>query len=324
MPRRVIAPAYDLDALTVEEVPARDATPGRVVIAVRAAGVNPADLKSIRGEFGDDPAKLPVRPGSEVAGTVTAVGGPEHPDDPVPFAIGDEVLAYPVVGGWADEVVVPVRNVLLRPAEVSADLAAGLLLPGVAAWHLVEAAGVGAGDRVVVHGASGSVGRIAVRLAVLRGATVVGTASAAHAEEVRALGATPVDHGGRDADAAVLADRLRVSLPGGRADAALDAAGTDAALDASVALVDDRRRVATVAGFARGAELGVLLLGSGDGADPGTATRRAAREPLLRLAVEGRLGLRDPAPFPLEQAREAVRLLADGRAAGRIVLHAAR
>lgn len=312
MPRRVIATAYDLDSLTVEDVPEREAGEGRVVIRVAAAGVNPSDLKSIRGQFGDDPAKLPLRLGAEVAGTVTAAGPGVDA-----VSVGDEVIAYRVVGGWADEVVVPVENVFLRPATVTADAGAGLLLVGTTAWHLIEATRVSEGDRVIVHGASGAVGRLAVQLARLRGASVVGTASARNLEAVEALGATAVEYGpGLD-------ERLRDALPGG-AGAALDTVGTDEALDVSVALVADRRRIATINGFAHGAELGVTMLGGGPGADPGSELRRAARQPLIDLLAEGRIDVALGPAFPLDRARDALDLIATGHPGGKVVLHPGR
>src|SRR5690606_22403489 len=93
-----------------------------------------------------------------------------------------------------------------------------------------------------------------------------------------------------------LDDRVRAAAPG-VVHAAIDTAGTDEALEASVTLVADRRRVATIAGFGHGAVLGVQLLGGGVGADPGTAVRHAARAELLRLWEAGRLRVRVGATF---------------------------
>src|SRR4051812_17960959 len=113
------------------EVPAPG--PGEVRIAVRAAGVNPADVKLREGLFGRPP--LPLRLGGEVAGVVTEVG----PDVDGP-AVGDEVLAYRVSGGYATEVVTKATNVFAKPAALSFEEAAGLLLVGVTAFHALEAA----------------------------------------------------------------------------------------------------------------------------------------------------------------------------------------
>jgi NADPH:quinone reductase-like Zn-dependent oxidoreductase len=203
--------------------------------------------------------------------------------------------------------------VLPKPAGLGWSQAAGLLVGAVAAFHLVEAAAVGAGDRVIVHGASGAVGSVAVQLARLRGAEVIGTVSAAREDALRALGATPVRYGEG------LEERLRALLPEG-ADAALDTVGSDEALDASVALVRDRSRVATVAGYARAGELGIRLLGNGPGADPGSELRSNARLSLLKLAGDGLLVGPPVIDFPLDRVRDALTLVASGHAGGKVVL----
>ena len=112
---------------------------------------------------------------------------------------------------------------------------------------------------------------------------------------------------------------MRALAPDG-VDAAIDAAGTDEALDVSVELVADRARIATIAGFARGAQLGVRVLGGAPGADPGTEIRSAARAELVRLAGEGRVHVAVAATYPLEDVAEAMRASADGHSPGKIVL----
>ncbi|MCU1578980.1 MAG: alcohol dehydrogenase [Rhodoglobus sp.] len=313
MSRAIVAPEYgEPDVLQFVEVGTPAPGEGEVTIAVRAAGVNPADLKRLRGEFGRNEASLPLRLGSEIAGVVTAVGadavGPAGP-----VAVGDEVIGFRVSGGYSEEVTVAAASVLPKPAGLSFEQGAGLLAVGVTAEHLLQAAAVGAGDRVIVHGASGGVGSIAVQLALLQGAVVVGTAGKAHQEAVRALGATPVEYGpGLEA-------RIRAIFPGG-ADAALDTIGTDEAVDTSVALVDDRRRIVTINAFRRAAELGFKSLGSGPGADPGSAVRMAARLPLIELAGRGKLAVHVARTFPLAQAAGALEFVASGHPGGKVIL----
>jgi NADPH2:quinone reductase len=302
MARSVIARHFgDIQDLELVDLPVAEPSPGHVRIAVRAAAINPADLKRLRGMFGRNESSLPLHLGSEVSGIVTAVAqdavGPAGP-----IAVGDEVVAYPVSGGFAEELIAKAGNVLPKPASLGWGEAAGLLLGAVTAFHLVEATGVASGDRVIVHGATGNVGLAAVQLARLRGAEVFGTVSAGHEDELRALGAVPVLYGSG------LEERLRALLPEG-ADVALDTVGTDEALDTSVGLVSDRRRIATVAGFARGGELGILMLGGGPGADPGTAIRNAARPELLTLAGDGLLVGPPVIAFPLAQVHEALKVV---------------
>ncbi|MFD1713781.1 zinc-binding alcohol dehydrogenase family protein [Amnibacterium flavum] len=309
MPAAVVATAFggpEVFELADLDTPAPGI--GEVTIAVRSAAVNPSDIKTAAGVFGRNEANLPLRIGAEVSGVISAVG-----DDAGPFAIGDEVVAYRVRGGWSAEITTAARSVFAKPEGLGFDAAAGLLLVGVTAQHLLTATRVGAGDTVLVHGASGSVGSIATQLARLAGASVIGTTSDGGAEYVRSLGATPVLYG----------DGLvgRVRALAARVDAALDTVGSDQAIDDSVALVADRSRIATINGFAHGAAAGILLLGGGSGADPGTDIRNAARGPLLELAGDGRVVVRLGPSFALADAREAAELVAGGHPGGKVVLH---
>ncbi len=313
MARTVIARQYGgIADLEVVDLPTPPLEPGQVRLEVRAAAINPADLKRLRGEFGRNEKSLPLRLGSEVSGVVTEVSadaiGPAGP-----IAVGDEVVGYRVSGGFAAELVAHTDAILPKPSSLGWSEAAGLLVGAVTAFHLVEVAGVGEGDRVIVHGASGSVGCAAVQLARLRGAEVIGTVRAGREDALRAFGAVPVLYGPG------LEGRLRTLLPDG-ADAALDTVGSDEALDTSVALVRDRGRVVTVAGFARAAELGIRLLGNGPGADPGTELRSNARMPMLKLAADGLLVGPPVIEFPLDRLQDAMTLVAGGHAGGKVVL----
>ncbi|OOB89460.1 quinone oxidoreductase family protein, partial [Rathayibacter sp. VKM Ac-2630] len=160
-------------SLHAVEVDPGEPGPGSVRVRVRAAGVNPSDAKLLRGDFGR--GRTPVRPGSEVSGVVTAVG--EGAVGPLgPLRVGDEVVAFRVAGGWSGELIARASSVLPKPAGLGWEAAAGLLLTGTTAVHLLEAVRVAAGETVLVHGASGAVGSLLVQLAVARGARVLGTA----------------------------------------------------------------------------------------------------------------------------------------------------
>jgi len=294
------------EVLSITEVPTPVPGPGEVLIGVRAAGVNQADVKVYGGVWGTDPAKLPIPLGFEVSGVVVAVG--DGVDD---HEVGDEVIAHPVRGGYATEVVVPVHTLVAKPDGLDWAAASGLLLTGTAAAHAVTAAGVGEGDTVLVHGAAGGVGLVAVQLAVLRGARVVGTAAETQHELLRDLGVTPVVYGDG------LLDRVQEVAPGG-IDAALDLAGTDEALDVSLALVADRRRIATIANFDRGPQEGIRVLGAGG--EDGKEIREAAAPELARLAAAGDLKVFVEATFPLTEVVAAHELLASRRATGKIAL----
>jgi len=312
MSRAIVAPKYgEPSVLEFVEIEVPDPGPHGVKIALRAIGVNPTDYKKLRGP---DPGNstFPLRVGNEASGVVIAVGADATGPDGA-IAVGDEVIAYRAPGSYAEEILVPDSAVFPKPSSLSWEKAAGLLLVGTTAYHLVEATGVKKGDRVLVHGASGSVGLIATQLAVLRGATVVGTASASNQDVVREHGAEPVVYG------AGLADRVRALFPDG-VDVALDTVGTDEALDTSVELVADRDRIATIAGFSRAPELGIKLLGGGPGADSGNEIRRGARAELVKLAAEGKLDLIIGARFPLSEATAALELVAGGHPGGKVIL----
>jgi NADPH:quinone reductase-like Zn-dependent oxidoreductase len=312
MSRVVVATAFGgPEVLSLVEQPDAPPGPGEAVVEVRAAGVNPADWKAYGGAFGQDESRLPLRLGFEAAGVVTAVGeGATGPAGPV--AAGDEVIAFRVSGAYADRLVVPASALVPKPAALAWPAAAGLMLTGATAVHALTATGVGEGDTVLVHGAAGGVGLALVQLARARGARVLGTAGGDGAELVARLGGEPVRYGPG------LADRVRALAPDG-VDAAVDAVGTDEAVDVSLELVADRGRIASIAAFGR-ADTGIRLLGNGPGADPGTEVRDAARLELARLVADGRLEVVVAGTFPLDDVAAAHREGMAGHTHGKLVL----
>jgi NADPH:quinone reductase len=286
--------------------------PGEALIAVRAAGVNPVDYKVYSGMMGADPERLPMRLGSEAAGVVT-LAGPGAIGPAGPIRAGDEVIAYRAPGAYAEELVVPASALVPKPDTLDWAQASGLMVAGVTAWHLLAVTGVSVGDTVLIHGAAGGVGVMAVQLAVERGATVVATALPARHDFLRQLGAIPVEYGSG------LMDRAGAAAPDG-VDAALDLAGTDEALDVSFVLVPDRTRIATIVSFERGLKTGIRVLGGAPGADPGTEIRDAARLELARLAQDGKLRVFVSQSFPLAEVSQAHRSIMGGHTQGKIAL----
>jgi NADPH:quinone reductase len=313
MPSVVLATAYGgPEVLSIADQPVPPPGPGEARIEIRAAGVNPIDWKAYSGMFGADPARLPIRLGSEAAGVVTATG-PDAIGPAGPISVGDEVIAFRASGAYAAELVAPAQALVPRPPALDWAQAAGLMLTGVTAWHLLAATGVHEGDTVLIHGASGGVGVMAVQLAAARGARVVATASPQRHGFLRGLGAVPVAYGDG------LAERATAAAPDGF-DAALDLIGTDEAVDVSLALVPDRDRIATIAAFARAPKAGLKLLGGAPGADPGTEIRDAARLELVRLAQDKALQVFVSQVFPLAEVADAHRAIMTGHATGKIVL----
>lgn len=300
------------EALEVLDLPTPEPGPDEVCIDVRAIGVNPIDHKAYSGLFGSDPSALPIRLGREAAGVVAAVGaGAEGPAGPI--TVGDEVIAYPARGAYAAELVVPASSIVPKPPEIDWPVAGGLLVVGVTAVHALESVRLGAGETVLLHGAPGGVGLLAVQLAAQRGATVLATGSIRNHELLRELGALPIEYGPG------LADRVRAVAPGG-VDAAVDLIGTDEALDVSVELIADRSRITTIANFARGGRLGVNVIGGGPGADPGTEIRNAARFTLTEAVAAGTLRVVVANTYPLVAAATAHRESKAGHVAGKLVL----
>ena len=278
-----------------------------MLVDVRAAGTNPLDWKLYSGDMGADPAALPRPLGLEVAGVV-AEAAPGATGYTGALTVGDEVIVTGIDDGYAERVLARAADVGRKPASLSFEQAAGLLLTGGTAWHLLTNTRVGTGDTVLIHGASGGVGLMAVQLAVARGATVIATASPARHDQLRALGAEPVAHGDG------LADRVRAVGP---VDVALDLVGTEEALVTSVELVSDRGRIATIAGFAKAPELGIAILTEADG---GRAIRDASRAELVALVEAGKLEVTVDRTYPLDEAADAHRYLQTGHAGGKVVL----
>lgn len=280
---------------------------GEVTVQVRAAGVNPADAKHVVvGRPGDFPRGV----GYEIAGVLSAIGpGTEIASGAA--AIGDEVLAFRVRGGWATAMNVPARDVLAKPASLSFEQAANLLLAATTASEMLHVTGVTAGETLLVHGASGAVGVSLLQQASLLGAHVIGTCSEGRFDQVRRFGGEPIAYG------VGLKSRLRSTAPDGVA-AALDCVGTDEALDVSLALVPDRSRIVTIAAKQRGAEVGIRVIG-GDLPDS-AAYRDGVRADLVRLAAEGRLVVPMARTFPLGEALAAAEFLAGGHPGGKVAL----
>jgi NADPH:quinone reductase-like Zn-dependent oxidoreductase len=312
MAKRVVAESYggpEALSLIDSDVPA----PGRGEVTLRALaiGVNPLDYKLYSGGMGKDPAALPMPVGLELSGTVTAVGrGSEGPAGPL--SVGDEVMAYPAPGAYATDLTVPASSVVPKPPELSWEAAAGLLLTGATAVHALTVADPSEGETLLVHGASGGVGLLAVQIAAASGARVVGTASERHLELVERYGATALPYGDG------LLERVREAAPDG-VDAVVDTSGTREAIDASLELVPDRDRIVSILAFDRG-DTGIKLIGGAPNADPGTQIRAGAWRKLIRLVRQGELEVPVSRSYSLAEAAEAHRFLAEGHPGGKVVL----
>ncbi|MEZ7755345.1 NADP-dependent oxidoreductase [Microbacterium paraoxydans] len=291
-----------------EEHEAAEPREGEVTIRVRAAGVNPADAKHVAAARPG--LEFPVPIGYEVSGELAAIG-PETRIGSGEAEVGDEVVAFRVRGGYATEVTVPAAKVFAKPSTLTHPEAANLLLVGTTAAEMLAVTGATPGETVLLHGASGAVGVSVLQQARLRDVRVIGTASPGRFDEVRRFGGDPVAYGPG------LADRVR-ALADGPLAAALDAVGTDEAIDVSLALVSDRRRIVTIANVARASADGFLAIA---GSMPDSARfRDEVRSELLALAQNGDLVVPLARTFPLAEAPAAHRLLATGHPGGKLAL----
>ncbi|MFJ9520437.1 NADP-dependent oxidoreductase [Kitasatospora sp. NPDC101801] len=288
------------EVLYVAELPVPAPGPGEVLVRVLAAGIQPADT-AVRAGWSPPGAEVgyPAIPGNEFAGVVEQLGAGSFG-----WEVGDEVLGFRLLNCHAQHVVVDGAQLVAKPAGMSWEEAGSFSASAQTAHVALTALKVGPGDTVLVHGASGGVGTVAVQLARAWGATVIGTAGEHNHAYLRGLGAIPVTYGEG------LADRVRALAPDG-VDAAFDAAGRGA-LEVSVELVADRSRIGTIVDYAGAQRLGLAGLRG-----PRTAARLAE---LTALWESGALRLEIAATFPLSRAAEAHRLVEDGHVRGKAVI----
>ncbi|MGW0507616.1 NADP-dependent oxidoreductase [Micromonospora sp. NPDC003241] len=288
------------EVLTWERIETPEAGPGEVRVRVRAAGVQPIDCAVRAGVMpaGATPT-LPAVPGNEFAGTVDQVGA-----GVVGIAVGDQVLGFGFMNAAAEYVAVPAEQVTSKPAAMPWEVAGGFSGAAQTAHIALDQIRPGPGETLLVHGAAGAVGAVAVQLALRAGARVVGTASAANQEYLRSLGAVPVVYGGH------LAEHLRELLPDG-VDAVLDGAGGEA-LTLSLALCPDRSRILTLTAHARAVDLGIRTT-----PNLRSAARLAA---LADLYATGDLRFPIRRTYPMARAADAHREVETGHGRGKVVL----
>lgn len=290
------------------EVEVAAPTRGEVTIRVHAAGMNPADVKHVAAENGQS---WPVSIGYEVSGEITAIG-PDTEIGSGAASVGDEVVAFRVQGGYATEMTVDAAKVFRKPEPLSHPEAANLLLTGTTAAEMLHVVDARPGETILLHGASGAVGVAVLQLTALRGIHVIGTAAESSFERVRHFGGDPVAYGpGLFERVVAIAGDVPIV-------AALDAVGTDEAVDVSLALVADRDRIVTIVSPSRAKADEFRWIA---GALPASARfRDEARAGLIAAANAGTLAVPVARTFPLEDAPAALALLAEGHPGGALAL----
>jgi NADPH2:quinone reductase len=310
-----------IDQLHIEERPDPEPGPGKVVVAVRAAGVNFVDGLFVQGKYQIKPP-LPFTPGGEVAGDVVAVG-----DGVDSVAVGDRVLAMPWLGGFSSHVEVAAGGAVPIPGALSYGQAAALVQSyGTMLFAYTKRLSVQPGEWVLVLGAGGGIGLAAVDVARHFGARVIAAASSPEklAAAVAAGAEATIDYESEDLKA-----RAR-EISGGGVDIVVDPVGDRYADPALRALGWMGRYL--VIGFAGGQipslPINQVLLNNRSlvGVDWGAWTMRdpAGNQELLalmmQLAGSGGISPVEPTPFPLDDVVDVLSALQDRKVAGKVVL----
>jgi len=295
------------DVLQIVDAPVPEPGRGEVRLSVRGAGINPLDWKQRSGAVRDVmPARLPVRPGLDVAGVVDAVG-PQVSQ----FQVGDLVLGRAKYGSYASDAIADESAIARKPPTMAWEIAASLPVVVTTAARALAMLNLVPGESLVIDGASGAVGTFAVQLAVQRPVTVIGTGSPPSHARLRSLGATAITHGPG------LSKRVLDALDGAQPTAALDAAGAGG-LSELVSVVGAAERVVTLAdpeAFA----LGAVFLGASQDSEHAEESAPTV-EALVEQVSMGTLAHPTVKTYPLRAAATAHDDGEAGRLKGKAVL----
>jgi NADPH:quinone reductase-like Zn-dependent oxidoreductase len=298
------------EVLTIEDASIPDVIPTEVRVQVEFAGVNPVDAKVRAGaSVAAFAGNFPLTVGWDIAGVIESVGA-----GVTRFAVGDRVFGMPrfprPARGYAELVTAPSRQLALIPSGVETRLAASLPLASITAWQLVaDVASISEGDRVLILGAGGAVGRLATQLAKKRGAQVITTGSKRSIALLAELGA----------DRQLLTDEL-------------DGGASLGELDAIIDLIGHGHGVREVRRLRPGGILVVVPTHSQAGLAEVAASAaihatgmivepdRGALEGVAALLGSGALSFVEPKPFAFGEVRRVHELLDAGSPEGKMVL----
>ena len=315
------------DDLVIEDRPSPVPGPGEVRVAVKAAAINFPDLLVIAGRYQVRPP-LPFTPGKECAGVVAALG-----PGVAGLAVGERVMVQVEHGAFAEEVVAPATHCYRIPGAMGFDEAAAVgIAYQTAHFALVDRAQVRAGERVLVTGATGSVGIAAMQLAKAFGCTVIGgVTTPAKSALARENGADHVI----DLSGTGLRDSIRNdvrALTGGGVDVVVEIVGGDA-FEGALRTLDWRGRLVVV-GFTSGTiptvKANYLLLKNiavtgvnwSDYRDRDPAWVHRVQDEIFALYVAGKIRVPVQARFPLADFRPAFAVLEDRQVRGKVILAA--
>ncbi|HKD20947.1 MAG TPA: NADPH:quinone oxidoreductase family protein [Rhizomicrobium sp.] len=318
------------EEMVVQDIPGPRAGKGQVVVTVKACGINFPDVLMIQDKYQFKPA-LPFSPGGEIAGVVKEAG-----EGVSNVKVGDKVIVSIGSGGLAEEALADASRCIPMPASLDFAVASSFFVTYGTSYHaLHDRAHLKAGETLVVLGAAGGVGLSAVELGKAMGAKVVAAASSA--EKVALAKAHGADEGfvypagrlSKDEQKA-LSDEIKRLTDGKGADVLYDPVGGDYAEPALRAMNWEGRYL--VIGFAAGdiprVPLNLALLKGCDivGVFWGASVARNPKASMANLAqitawiAEGKLKPHVSERIPLARAGEAIRLLMDRKAQGKVVV----
>lgn len=292
------------DVYYIADVPMLSPEPGQALVRIKAAGINPGETAIRIGTFAMQyPSTFPSGQGSDFAGIIESVG-----TDVGQFAEGDEVIGFTNDRrSQAQYITVDVSQLIHRPANVSWEQGGSLFVAGTTAYAGVAVLNLQPGELVVVSGAAGGVGSLAVQLAKNKGAEVIGLASPANHDWLRQKGVTPVAYGGNTGQA--IRDAVR-----GRPIAAFFDTFGHGYVDLALELGVPKARINTIIDFAAAAKYGVNTAGNTEGANADVMRDLAGQinDGTLEFIVER--------TYPLAQVKAAYDELDNRHTHGKLVL----
>jgi NADPH:quinone reductase-like Zn-dependent oxidoreductase len=291
------------EVLELREVPRPEPASGEVLVAIRAASINPGEVAIREGVLEHRwPTTFPSGEGSDLAGVVEALG-----DGVEEFAVGDEVC------GWTDRrashaefAVVPTSQLVTKPSDLHWEVAGSLHVAPFAAYASVKSVAPQPGEVVAVSAAAGGVGSVAVQLAMRTGAKVIGLASERNHDWLKAKGVVPVTYGDGQGERILFA-------ADGQLDAFIDTFGGGYA-DLAIELGVKPQRINTIAEYPAVERLGVR--GDGTAVVSNVDTLRE----LAQLAADGELEIPIERTYALAEVQDAYRDLSRRTTRGKIVL----
>ena len=292
----------DIDVLEVRSIKLPVLEANQVLIKVKTAGINPGE-NGVRGGMFKEiwPSTFPSGQGTDFAGVVEQVG-----KNVANITVGDSVVSQTQHrSAQAEYVAVDASDVVLKPDNVAWEIAGGLYVAGMTAYAGIDAVDVRSGDNIVITGAAGGVGSIAVQLARDIGANVYGVAGSHDADWLRSRDVTPVDYSGDV--------KNQIESACGTPDAFLDFSGKEY-VKMAIELGVETSRINTAIDFEAAKEYGVLTKGASD-----IGSTKLLND-LVQKISDGIVAVPIAKTFPLQDVQRAYQYLANNHHRGKIVL----